>query len=115
MPEEEPGEQLSARSAGCFVSSINAETPNLQDSPKPCPARPNQFLYLERELVDGVDLVEVTQDEVQQGCSLCRWPVVFSSDIYLDFGDFSFFHLDTQEGGCYPPSWHVLKQHPTSH
>jgi hypothetical protein len=54
---------------------------------------------LERELVDGVDLVEVVQDKVEKGGPFCGWAVVLSCLIDLYFCDFGLLDLETDKGG----------------
>ena len=43
----------------------------------------NESVNLERELVERVDLLEVIQDEVEEGGPGSRWPIVLSRFIYL--------------------------------
>lgn len=52
---------------------------------------------LERELVDGVDFIEVVQDKVEQGGSCGRWAVVLSRLIDLCFCDFCLLDLRTDK------------------
>lgn len=48
---------------------------------------------LERELVDGVDLVEVNEDEVEQGSPLRGRAVVLAGLVDLGFCDFCLLYL----------------------
>lgn len=69
------------------MSSLPPPTPATRRCPRP--RRP----HLEGELVDGADLVEVVEDEVEQGRPLRRRPVVLSRLVDLHFGDFGLLHL----------------------
>lgn len=52
-----------------------------------------QTSYLERELVHGVDFIEVVHYEVQQGRLCCCWSVVLPSFIKFCLCPLSFFYL----------------------
>ncbi len=57
------------------------------------------FIYLEAELVHGVDLVEIVHDKVEQRRSDSNRAIVFSCFVYLHLVNFSFQDLrDRREG-----------------
>ena len=56
------------------------------------------FTHLERELVDGVDLIEVIQDEIHQGGTGGRGPVQLPGLVDLDLRDLCLFHLHRDVG-----------------
>jgi hypothetical protein len=51
------------------------------------------FLYLERELVERIDLLQVVQDEVDERGPSSRWSIVFSRFVYLLLCQQGFSHL----------------------
>lgn len=55
--------------------------------------------HLEGELVDGVNLIEVVQNEIQQGRPLRSWPVGLSCLIDFKLCDFCLLHLKTNKMG----------------
>lgn len=52
--------------------------------------------YLQRELVHGMDFIQVVHDEVKQRRSGCRRSVMFTSLVYLTLRHFG--HFDLQRG-----------------
>lgn len=56
-------------------------------------------LYLEAELVHGVDLVEIIHDKVEQRRSDSNRTIVLSGFVYLHLINFSFQDLRRKEGG----------------
>ena len=49
--------------------------------------------YLEGELVNWIDLVEVIKDKVEQCSSNGGWSVILSSQVDLSFSDLGLSHL----------------------
>ena len=54
---------------------------------------------LEGELVHRMDLVEVVEDEVEDGGSRCGWPIKLSRHVDLPRRDLGLLHLRLNLGG----------------
>ncbi len=66
--------------------------------------------HLEGELVDGVDLVQIVQDEVHEGRPGGGRSVQLSRLVDLDLGDLGLFYLDLDLGGSALGGLQVLNE-----
>lgn len=96
ISQVELGEGLCGDDNGAQITHLSFKyfQEDLNTCPTECTLRHTQTRpHLEGELVHGVDLVKVIDDEVEEGCSDSHGPVVFTSLVNLHLINLRLQHL----------------------
>lgn len=92
----------------CVQNTISAKITN-------CTFGTHTHTHLKGELVHGVDLVKVINDEVQKRCSDSHEPVVFTRFIYLHLINLCLQHLQNTNTTLQMPTNQPLTSLPGIH